>query len=257
MAHRSVSADHGFRWLIESARLLAANPAPFLAMGATVALLAMLPLLGGLLLFVFGPALNAGIVTAAKSQAAGRPARYEHLFAGFTTPGKLPRLVALCLPWIAMLIALFMVLILLGVALAVFGVGGGDIESWASDGPPGPVLAIMLLLLLVGMLVPYALTFFAMPRVMLTDTAPLAAMRDSIEACITNIGAFIVFLLTLFAVAIAFAPLLALLPLRLGELLLMAFTVPWVAGALWLAYRDVFRDDITQELPPAPPSITA
>ena len=51
----------------------------------------------------------------------------------------------------------------------------------------------MILIAVALMFVIYALQFFAVPRVMLDGVEPFAAMKESLNACLANVGAFIVF----------------------------------------------------------------
>lgn len=251
---RTVPAANGSRWLIDAARLLAANPLPFLLMGLVVGFAAMLPLAGPLVLGVFGPTLYAGMVFAAREQLDGRAARFEHLFLGFQS-GRLPRLLPLCLPGLlagvllAVLMATLFGDLLAGLAAAAAG---------GAEPPPAELGSSALGFLLLAMVIgagSYALVFFAVPRVMLSDSGPLEAMRDSLRACLANIGAFLLFLLGVLAAAMLLSLLLAWLPVGIGQLLALSLTIPWISIALLLAYRDVFG--AAPGTPPASPVFEA
>ena len=90
--------------------------------------------------------------------------------------------------------------------------------------------------------------------------ASSAAMKDSAQACLDNIGAVALYLVVLVGAVMALSMLLSLIPV-LGQLLLMTALIPVVSVAGFVAWRQVYRQAITQELPPAnpppPPSVEA
>jgi len=248
LAFRNVAADRGVRWLVDAVGLIATNPQPFLLMGAVIGALAVLPLLGPLLLGIFGPALYAGIVHAAREQAAGRSARFEHLFTAFNVPGKLPKLLLLAVPGIAAGIVLA-VLLAVAIGGALVNAGDDPAQVAAALGEGAPI--VLLLALPIGLL-SYALVFFAVPRVMLDDAEPFTAIGESLRACIGNAGAFLLFVASLFAGAMLLSLLLAWMPTLLGQLVLMSLLTPIVSTALLFAHRDVFGGDAGRDMPPPP-----
>lgn len=235
---RRVDARHGIEWIVGAARLMLANPAPFLAMGLALTVIGAIPLLGTLALVAFGPALNGGIMLAAQEHAEGRQARFEHLLQAFRQPGKLPMMLALCLPAIAAgLLFAFLAVIFFGGTLAALGsAAAGEPPAIAELG--AGLLAMLALGMMLG-LVAYALVFFATPRVMLDDLAPLPAMRESLDACLANVGALALYLLCLMGLALAVLILFAgWLPL-LAQLALGVVVTPLVAIANYLAARQI------------------
>jgi hypothetical protein len=253
MSHRHVAADSGLRWIADAFRMIASNPAPFLSMGLVVAVIALVPLLGALALGVFGPALYAGIAYAAREQSSGRRAEVQHLFRGFQLPGKLPRLLLLCLPGLAAgLIVVVLLVALLGSALA--GLDTTAIENspelGAALGARGLLFAVLALAIGVAA---YALVFFAVPRVILTDIEPVPAMRESLQACLTNLGAFLLFFALLLVGAVMLSLLLSWLPPIIAQLIATAVMIPVVSAALYFAWRDVFGEAGDGSEPPGPP----
>ena len=138
--NRKITAGSGINWLGEAFALMRRNPAPFAVMGLIVGVIAAVPVLGGLALVVFGPALSAGIIYAAREQANMRPVDAVQVFRAFQQPGKLGPLVLLCLPGVAAALLVSMLLVMfLGTALlsvgvaaatqsdaaALIGIGGG------------------------------------------------------------------------------------------------------------------------------------
>ena len=251
MSLRHVAADSALRWIGDALRTVFANPAPFLLMGLVVAVAAVVPVIGALALAILGPALYGGIVFATREQHAGRGADFQHLFRGFQQPGALPRLLLLCLPGIAAGIVVVVLLVLL-LGSALVGAGGGDASALGAGLGAGGLLFV-LLALAIG-LAAYALVFFAVPQVMLTGAEPIAAMGDSLRACLGNAGAFLLFFFLLLLSTMGLSLLVAWLPTLLGQLLAMTLLVPVVSAALYFAWRDVYGEaDVAA--PPGPPSI--
>lgn len=261
MASQRVPAGNGLQWLIEAVQLILANPAPFALMGLLIGVIAMVPLLGGLALVVLGPALYGGIMYAAREQQAGRKADFQHLFQAFREEGKLPKMMMLCLPGVAAgVVIAVLVVAAFGGALLGAGLSSGSSSAPALGvGMGAGALVVMLIALAVG-LASFALTFFATPRVMLESADPVAAMKDSAQACLDNVGAVAIYLVVLVGAVLALSMLLGLIPV-LGQLVLMTALIPVVSVAGFVAWRQVYRQAITQELPPAnpppPPSVEA
>lgn len=254
MAFQKVPAGNGLQWITEAVNLILKNPAPFALMGLVVGVISMIPILGGLALLVVGPALYGGIMVAAREEQSGRKADFQQLFQAFKEDGKLPKMLMLCLPGVAALVILsVMGAILLGGALlgaGVSGTAGGD-PSIAMAALGGGALLFFVIALAVG-LACYAFTFFATPRVMLEGAEPMEAMKDSARAVLANIGAVLVYCGILLLGFLVIGALLSIIPL-IGQLILMTAITPLVAVAAYLAWRQVYRNDITQEIPPAAP----
>jgi uncharacterized membrane protein len=258
MAFQKVPAGNGLKWITDAVNLILKNPLPFVLMGLVFAVIGLVPFLGALALLVLGPALNGGIIFAAREEEAGRKADFQQLFQAFREEGKLVKMLILCLPMVA---ALVVVLVLGAIAFGGALLGAGLASNSSSAGSAfGAGLGLgMLLLVLVGLaigVVCYALTFFAVPRVMLESTDPVPAMKDSAQACLANIGAVLLYAVLVLVAFVLVSMVLALIPI-LGQLIVTTALVPFAAVASYLAYSDVYvrQHDITQELPPTPPSI--
>ncbi len=254
MSIRRVEARQGLEWLLQAARLMAAQPAPYLMMGLALTVLGAIPLLGAVALVVFGPAFNGGLMLAAREQQAGRVPEFGHLVAAFRIPGKLPPMLALCLPGLAAgVVFVLLALIVAGGAL----LGGAKL----TPGEPGAGLggAVLVLLILAAALglVAYALVFFATARVMLDDLPALAAMRESLSACLANPAALLIFLSGLLSLVMAVLLLFAgWLPL-LAQMLIGAVISPWVAVATLMARQDVIATTGRGDEEAPPPVIVA
>jgi hypothetical protein len=263
MSFQQVPAGSGLQWLIGAVNLILKNPVPFALMGLVVGVIAMVPFLGALALMVLGPALYGGIMYAAHEQASGRTADFAQLFQAFREDGKIGKMIVLCLPG-------FAAAIIIGV-MAVFFIGGALLGAGAgasAGADAGAAIAAMfgfggLVFLLIALAVglfSYALTLFATPHVMLTGADPIPAMKESLGACLANIGAVIVFIAVMFGASIVLMIVLGLIPF-IGQLIVTVALIPIISVACYQAWREVYRRDITQELPPvvppSPPSVEA
>jgi uncharacterized membrane protein len=254
MAFQKVPAGNGVQWITESVNLILKNPAPFALMGLVIAVIGLIPILGGLALLVLGPALYGGIMYAANEQQAGRKADFQHLFEAFKQDGKLMKMIVLCLPSVAAGVILL--------ALVFVMVGGVIMSGGMSSSPEAAVMAalaassviLLPVLIIVGLAV-FALTFFATPRVMLDGAEPMDAMKDSVRATLANIGPALLYCIVMMLVAGISFVVLSFIPV-LGHLVWTVLLVPVMAVAGYVATRQVYRHDITREIPPAtPPSI--
>jgi hypothetical protein len=195
---------------------------------------------------------------AAREQASGRQADFPQLFAAFQQPGKLGPMLALCLPGVAAgLLVMILAVIFLGSALLAAGVSSAaDANALAglSLGAGGLVFAALAVLIL---LAAYALVFFAIPRVMLDQHQPVAAMQESLRACLANWAALLVFIAVMVLAMLLASLLLGWIPL-LGPLAITVVLVPVVSTAIYIASREVFGDSSAgdaDDVPPAPPSV--
>jgi hypothetical protein len=94
MSFKRVPAGEAITWISEAIRLVFANPAPFLLMGLALSVIGLVPILGGLVLLVAGPAFYAGIASAARSQDRRGAADFNQLLSGFQAEGKIGSLLA-------------------------------------------------------------------------------------------------------------------------------------------------------------------
>jgi hypothetical protein len=254
MAFQKVPAGSGLTWLTESVNLIMKNPAPFALMGLVIGVVSMLPIIGGLALLILSPALYGGIMYAAREEQSGRKADFKHLFQAFNEPGKIGKMIMLCLPAVAaaVIVGVLAVVLLGGALLGAGASGSSDASAFgAALGIGGLLFALVALAVLIAC---YALTFFATPRVMLEGADPIASMKDSVQAIIANIGAMVVYVLVMLLIVIVVGGILSLIPL-IGPLLFMTAATPVLAVAAYLAWRQVYRQDITQEIPPAAPPV--
>lgn len=241
MSEQKTEAGSGLNWITGAIQLVLKNPGVFLVMGLIVAAIGIVPILGGLVMIVIGPALYGGIVFAAREQESARTTEIGHLFRAFNEPGKSGSMIMLCLPSIAGAVLLFVLLMivvggaLLGGGLSVLR-GGGSAESLLTALGGGALVLIPIALAIA--LIVYALQFFAIPRVMLEGAEPIAAMKQSFLDCIGSLWAFLVFVAVLMGAAIVLSLTLGLLGF-VGDLLVTALLTPVIGCGLYLAWRQV------------------
>jgi uncharacterized membrane protein len=257
MNFRKIDVSSGIHWLSGAVRLVLRNPVEFLVMGLIIAAINLVPVLGGLFLALCGPALSGGIVYAAREQDQGRKPEIVHLFRAFQEPGRITPMLMLCLP---SLVGGFVILVF-GFVFGLSALIGGGLSAAATDGSGAHWLAALgggflaFGLVAVAVLVAvYALQFFAIPRVMLDHAEPWEAMRDSLSACLANLGAFLLYAVVLLVVAGVLFVVLAIIPL-LGWLALFTVLAAVTACAQYLAYREVYGGAAgSAEGMPEPPS---
>lgn len=265
MHFKRVEPAQAVEWIRGAVQLLLANPAPFLLMGLAMTMIAVVPLLGALALLIVGPVFYAGIASAARTQSEGGQADFDQLLEGFKQPGKAGPLIALCLPSVAFVFmaAMLGVMVLLSFGAASLMAEGGQpidpstIDPAALFGSGG--LLVLVLLLIPLSLATAALLFFALPRVMFDGVEPFPAMRESAQAAASNLGAFLLTVITLFFARAALALLLSWLPFYLGALIVGSLFTPLIACVLYLAWKDVFARPAGSESnaaePPSPPPV--
>ena len=252
MAFQKVPAGNGLQWITEAVNLIMKNPAPFLLMGLVLGVISMVPIIGGLALLILGPALYGGVMFAANEQQAGRKADFPQLFQAFKEEGKLPKMLMLCLPAVAAAVILAVLgAMLLGGAMLGAGMAASANSNAGLAALGASAFVFFLLALAVG-IVSYSLTFFATPRVMLEGAEPIEAMKDSARAVLANIGPVLVYIGVLLLAVLVVGGILSFIPV-IGPLAMMTVLTPVICVAAYLAWRQVHRDDITREIPPATP----
>jgi len=252
MSFGKVEAGSGLSWLTEAVGLVFKNPVAFLVMGLIMAVISFIPILGSLAMTIAGPALLGGLVFAAREESEGRKAEIPHLFRAFQEPGKIGPMLLLCLPSIAGGVLLLILGMIFGIgALLGGGLSAANGSSGIGWGALGGGFMILILLALVIGFVIYALQFFAIPKVMLEGAEPFAAMKESLSACLANIGAIILYAIILIVAFCVLGLVLSIIPI-LGWLALVAAGSAVGGCAQYLAYRQVYAGTASSVPPPSP-----
>jgi hypothetical protein len=271
MSHRSLSASRGAGWITDGIAVFSGQPRAYVLACLALGLLASLPILG-IFVGLFMPVFYAGLLSLLHRQARGETVAPANLFDGFQQPGAFVRVLPLVLVNLAFAFAvLVLVLVLLGPALFELA------RSAPNEPSPEQVLALMpkigvmlLVLLPVGVVFGW-LMLLALPRAMLGEVAGVQALRESMAAMMSNLGALLVNLLCLAAVMFVLI-LLAMIPLGLVGVvqqqspalgfLLQIPVMTVVTGAIlvlycatqYQAWREIFAGGNSAP-PPAPDTI--
>ena len=237
---RAVDARGGLSWWSEGWRLFAATPGVWIAITVIyiviMVLLAYIPVLGSVGTTLLAPVFAGGVLAGCRNLDRGEALTINHLFVGFTD-----RLAPLMIVGALYIAGSFVLIVLLaGLVFAAVGMTGigalltGDpfqagLAMLAALGV-GAVLALLLTLLL-G--VPLMMAFwFAPALVALRNDEPLAAMKASFGACLSNMLPMLVYSVLGLVLAIG-----ATLPFALGWLVL----APMFAGSVYASYKDIFE----------------
>ena len=239
MSYRRVEAGRGASWIREGYELVMRNPGVFLTMALILAVFQAIPLLN-LAMVVLGPALFGGFLWAMREQDAGRPAELRHLFTAFQVPGKLGPMIVLCLPAVAVVVALGVIVFLwIGSAFMGYGMSGNKpgAAAWEWGLGIGAILAVALMISLAFML--YAVMFYAVSRVMFDSLEPIAALKESLAATRANLGAMLLFAGAFWLLCVLGFMVLSIVPV-LGWMLWGVAVSALAPAAIYAAYRDVF-----------------
>jgi len=250
MEAQHVSAERGWGWYGNGWRFFMRNPGIWILLVviymAISVVLGLIPLLGGLINALLGPALFGGLLYGCARLEAGEPLEVAHLFQAFRDSGRTgPMLVLGAITLAGALLAL-----LLGGGLMFGGMYGTHMmgeggPAMSAGALSGLGLLGLLVILAINLVVAMAL-FYATPLVMLEGMAPVDAMKTSISGCLRNIVPLLLF--GILFIVLAF---LAAIPLALGFLVL----IPVGVGAVYQSYREVYpgRPAAPQAAPQVPP----
>lgn len=250
MAIRNVPAGNGITWITEGVALILKNPGPFVLMGLVIAVASVVPILGSLALAILGPALYGGIAWAAREQASGGTAQFDHFGQAFRQEGKIGPMLLLCLPGIICGVIAGILVVIFALIVAA-GAGASAITDspaalFASLGIGGLLLFVVIM---AAALVVFALTFFAIPDTMFVRNDAFAAMKESLRASLANIGALVLYLVVILLAFFVLILVLSLISSLLAQFLLSIVMAPVVATSMYLAWKDVYGEPAT-ELPP-------
>jgi uncharacterized membrane protein/ribosomal protein L32 len=189
--------------------------------------LALIPLLGVIALFLIAPVIMAGFMYGCSEQDAGGDFNVSHLFSGFSN--NLGQLLLVAVFYFLLLIFAMVILVVVFFIL----VGGvsvmEDPQALAAMGE-GAITTIVVLgmLLITPILMSY---IFAPALVMLDNLSAFEAMKYSFTGCLKNLLPLTVF--SLLAVVLLF---IGALPFGLGLLVV----IPMMTASLYAAYRDIY-----------------
>jgi len=285
---RKVSASAGVQWLVGSVTLLKRAPLALAGLGvlwATCiwllsALVLLVPALHvplQLLLLLVGPLFMGGMVWAFREVERGQAAKPAHLLQGLRD-GRLPPLLITLLPQVVAAILLYMLMWLFlgedGLQQVASVITQLD-ELTRADTEPDPAhiqalvgslpsgqIGLWLLSVFLIVTVTAFLLFAMLPQVMFEPVSGWQALRRSFYANSRNLSAMLVFLLmfsvtlgiTYFGALIVMLVLMALfgqaLALVLTQIWLMAMLMPLIAGAMYMAWKQMLAPSNETQTPP-------
>jgi len=236
-APRHLPASAGASFWSEAWRIFSASPVAWIVILIVYALISIgfeiIPVVGKLAHLVLTPVFIGGIMLGCHALARGEPLSVAHLFEGFKS-GRFGPLAMLGLLLLAIMI-LFGIVMFFGL-LMTFGMSG--LSAFAGETDPlhflnamGTGFMLLLLIALAGLLLIGMAFWFAPALVTLSGEEPFAAIQKSFAACWTNFGAFLIYSLISFGLAIV-----ASIPFGLGWLVL----APMIAGSCYAGWRQIF-----------------
>jgi len=244
MEARVVAPGRGWQWLFEGFWLFRKTPLIWLALALALGLMwvvsLMIPVLGPLLFNLLSPALFAGLMIGCRALESGKPLEIGHLFAGFRQHAA-PLVTVGGVYLVGTVIVVGIVLVVAGGSMlpAVLTKPGTDIETLRA------AARSMSLALAVGAAVYLPLLmviWFAPLLVVFNGLAPVAAMKLSFTACVSNTVPFLVY-----GVAVLMAWIVLSLPAALGAAgallaaALLVASIPVLICSVYMSYRDIFR----------------
>lgn len=199
------------------------------------ALLGLVPLVGPLLVVLITPALWAGLLACARASELGFPVGVDTFLSPLTTWRLRRPMLMLGGLLLAAHVGLVVIAFLVAggsFATAIAGVATGNIAA-VGGASLVAVLIVLAAVAVIGMAFLYApmIVFMSMGA-----TDPVAALKESFQACLANAVPHTVAALLLIPLTF-----LAVLPAGLG----LAILLPVTAGAVWVSYKRIFA-------PPAP-----
>lgn len=244
--------------MTQAVALVVRHAGVFLTMGTLAALIYLIPLLGGFIMLILGPALIAGAIIAARDAAEGRPPRVGQMFSLFQEDGRLPDALKLCIPLVvgkvlaSLVIGMGITRVLLRAGLDIKALesqpqlliktlqtSAGDLFGWS---------IVSLLIVLVA----WAFTATAISRVALQRAQPFPAMAESFRLALRHVGAWLLAAVALFLIVFVLAmPLLLGAHLLLAQMLINGLIYSLAGPLLYFAWRDLFGA-VSDHAPSAP-----
>jgi len=226
-----VRAARGAAWLAEGFTLFRARPLAWIGLCAgwiaiTFALI-IVPIIGGVIANFLQPVFFASFAVIAYRQGTGERIVMGDLFTGFKH--NMRALVNLGALLLLAEIAIFALMAVLGLPLAGTPEGNFTVEQYVE------LLQGREWILAIGFLLTVTVKgalWFAPPLIAFHGMATVQAMRWSLYACVANLGAMVVYGVTLLVLFFV-----ALLPWALG----LVVVIPMMVISTYIGYRDVFE----------------
>ena len=227
---QSRPAGQGWSWIAEGWDLFKRQPGLWIGMIVVLLVVfivtSLIPVVGGLLLTLFGPVLGAGLMIGCKALDSGRELEFGHLFAGFRE--RTGTLIGVGALYLAAVVAVMLVVgMIMGVGMLTM-MGAGDPEEMAAMG----MTVVLAMLVMSALLLPAVMAvWLASPLVVFHGLGTVESMKASFFGCLKNVLPFLVYGVVMLVLTV-----LASLPLLLGWLVLG----PVFATSIYASYRDIF-----------------
>jgi hypothetical protein len=255
---KRVSARNGWQWVRRSIETFARSPLTWIVLNLALLLigsaLALAPVIGPLLFALFTPVFAGGLMLGCRDIEAGARLQPAHLFAGFQRNA-------------AALVSIGGVYVVGQIAIMglLANIGGAELQAFVAsavgDQPPAPSTPVVgdrvvaAILVAGALFVPLAMAvWFAPVLAVLDGLRASAAIKLSLEGCLRNLGATLVYALTMGALLLgllfAVRTVLAFVPRSLGflrepaALVVMTFWVSLTLISAYVGYRDIFTSEI-------------
>jgi uncharacterized membrane protein len=191
----------------------------------------LIPVLGQLVIFLFGPVIAGGLMLGAREVDRGGALTFGHIFAGFSN--QMGQLVLVGVIYLAgMVIAAVVVGLVAGVGVGTMLMGtqgGPDPAAVGAAGATGFLLAVLIGLALILPL--YMAVWFAPALVVFHELGAMDAMKASFFGCLKNIVPFLIYGIIGMLLGIV-----ASIPFGLGWLALG----PVMTASVYVGYRDIY-----------------
>jgi hypothetical protein len=261
---QTVPAASGIQWVIGGFKLLMKQPLPLLALTflylMCLGIPAIIPVIGGWMPFVIAPILTVGLMRASELVDKGESVPTGTLFEGLKNVSvranhkRLPSLLALgAFNLVATLIVLTVTMLFDGGLM--MQIATGTVESNNPLLKTNAIVTGALTFLILYTPIQMAL-WFAPMFVAWHDVAPVKSLFFSLIAVWRNRGAFLVYGLTLFAVAVLVSILIQVLRSVIGSSGMLAMVL-WpislimlavVFASFWISYKQTIHSDDTPDV---------
>ena len=236
---RTVPAGNGISWIGSAWNIFTQSAVAWVVcmviMFVLYVVLAFVPILGNLVVYVLMPVLAGGLMMGCQAQHEGRPLEIGDLFSGFqkkTAPLMLVGVLYMVVSLAMLLLAGILFFIIVGSSGVIGALMSGDQTAIASLIAGSIMGALVVGLVMMAAYVPIAMAFwFAATLVALHDVTPTQALRMSFSACLKNMLPFL-----LYGLVFLFIFIIAVVPIGLGLLV----AIPLLYASTYAAYRDIF-----------------
>ena len=240
---RSNPAGAGWDWIVLGWKAFTAAPLMWIlsvvVLFVAAIVMSLLPIIGSLIFQLLQSVIAGGYMAACRSLERGGDFEIEHLLMGFSKRFGSLLIVGLIflVGWLVLVVILFA---FVGIGLlGAFMSGDPTVLSTAIIGSAFSFLlgSLVVLALMIPLVAAY---WFAPALVMMHDMPPIEAMKASFFGSFRNFVPFLVY-----GIVMTIAAIVAVIPFGLGFLI----WVPVAISSTYVAYRQIFTEDVSGEAP--------